>query len=875
MQDHLKIPEGPYQPQTTEEEVTNFWLKNKLFEAPSAPHGPVFSMVMPPPNITSQLHLGHALDLTLPDIIARYKRLKGFTVCWFPGTDQAGIATHNVVERSLEKEGIKREDIGREAFIEKVWEWKDTCGNRIIEQIKLLGISADWSRLRFTKDQAYEHAIRYAFSEYYRQGLIYKGHRIVNYCPRCSTALSDIEVDFIEENSFLYHIKYPIENTDDFVVVATTRPETMLGDTAVAVNPTDERYLHLIGKMIALPLTERNIPVIGDDHVEKDFGTGALKITPAHDPADYVIGKRHELEEISVIDHGKTMNKEAGIYEGLSISKAREAIVKDLESKGLLIKKEPYLHSVGHCSRCNKTVEPVISEQWYLKTKDLANQALHEVEKGSTRFIPDRWVKVYRDWMENIQDWCISRQIWWGVQIPVWYCECGELYVHADPPKHPCPQCNQQNWVQDEDVLDTWFGSALWPFAVMGWPEKTTDLTHYYPSSLLVTGFDIIFFWVARMLFSGIHFTGQVPFKDVYFHGLIRDGQGRKMSKSLNNGIDPAEMIASYGSDALRFTLSSLSTVHGQDICVDPVKIASSRNFINKIWNASRFAIQKITSGPPDEEIQPTLWDLWIQEKWNYARDQVCSNLEQFKFNEACASFYNFFWDDFCDWYIEISKQHLNPSVLKEVLGKSLILMHPFIPFITEKLWSFLYPDAHSILQSTIPEKFHIDSAISQKACHKINLIQSLVKGIRHLKSEFNLSSPEGIAVYVKSKDAEKVSLYDNLKADILFFAKIESLFINESPPKHAVSFVISSDVEIWMPLSGLIDIDKDIGVKEKKLEKLSKEMEKINKKMQNPNFMNHAPEEIIQETKDQHHELSVQMEHLKQRIQNLQQMKA
>jgi len=876
MPDIIDFPQGPYLPPETEKEIASYWLKNALFTAPENPQGPVFSMVMPPPNITSVLHLGHALDLTLPDVIARYKRLKGFTVCWFPGTDQAGIATHNVVERSLEKEGIKREDLGREAFIAKVWEWKETCGNRIIEQIQLLGASADWSRLRFTKDPAYEKAIQHAFVEYYRQGLIYRGHRIVHYCPRCSTALSDIEVDFIEEHSFLYYINYPIEGTSDYITVATTRPETMLGDTAVAVHPEDERYRKWIGKKALLPLINRKIPIIGDSHVEKDFGTGALKITPAHDPADFIIGKRHQLEEISVIDQGKTMNAMAGKYQGMTLSKARDAVINDLKEQGYLQKTEPYVHSVGHCSRCHKTVEPMISDQWFLKTQELAHEAQKRVDAGDTRFIPDRWVKVYRDWMENIQDWCISRQIWWGIQIPVWYCECGQIHVSTHAPQTPCHHCNHDRWIQDEDVLDTWFGSALWPFAVMGWPEKTLDLDKYYPSSLLVTGFDIIFFWVARMLFAGVFFTEKVPFQDVYFHGLIRDSQGRKMSKSLNNGIDPAELIGSYGADALRFTLTSLSTVHGQDICVDPIKIASNRNFINKIWNASRFVFEKIHQQKLSlDRTNYNDWDRWILSRWNNLRDDVCNHLESFRFNEACSSLYSFFWDDFCDWYIEVSKFSLNAPVLYHVLQNTLLLLHPMIPFITEKLWQ-LMPQTHgSIMKASLPDPFTLDSEHVSGSIDHINFIQSVIKSIRHLKSEFNLAAPKGIKVYARTSDPLKKQLMDEFRSDIQELAKIESFTTDVMPQIQAVSSLVFSDLEIWMPLEGLVDIGKDLQMKQKKLDKLQKELEKLGIKLQNADFITHAPSTVVDEIKLQYQELNSQAEHLKKRMSDLQQMKA
>lgn len=869
-----EIRKLPYNPTITEPSIYNLWEENELFKTPLTPGEKYFSMVMPPPNITGVLHLGHALDLTIPDIIARYKRMTGFDVLWIPGTDQAGIATHNVVERDLEKQGIKKEDLGREKFIEKVWEWRKNYGNRIIEQIKRIGACADWNRARFTKDEEYEHSIRHAFVKYYQDGLIYKGKRLVNYCPRCETALSDIEVDYIQEKGELTYIKYPIEDSTEFIVVATTRPETMLGDTAVVVNPCDERYRLLIGKTILLPLTDRKIPIIADEAVDPNFGTGAVKVTPAHDPVDFEIGKRHHLPSISIIDKGRTMNQNAYAYASLSIDKARKAVVADLTTLGLIEKIEPYTHSVGHCSRCNKTIEPVLSDQWYLKTKPLAERALKEVENGKIEFIPDRWIKVYRNWMENIEDWCISRQIWWGVQIPVWYCSCGEQMVAEKQPAN-CSKCSSTDLKQDSDVLDTWFGSALWPFACMGWPNKTTDYTAYYPTSLLVTGFDIIFFWVSRMIFSSLYFLNQVPFEKVYYHGLIRDKLGRKMSKSLNNAIDPLTIIDEYGCDALRFTLASLSSSSGQDINLDMNKVVSSRNFMNKIWNAGNFVFDNTDEKDSVEHLSleqgKTVWDLWLIAKFNKMITETKANLENYHFNEACQKAYSFVWDDYCDWYIELTKLNPNPILLRTMYQLILKTLHPFIPFITESIWQMMAEKSKkSILLTSYPIEIVKDNPSLEDSSKQVDILQQVVKGIRNLKSEFNLSSPAGIQVFLMVNEPIKKQVILNHLESIEKLARVEKIIISSEGTEKGIHLDLDSTLKLILPLSEGIDIEKEISLKQKRMTKVIEEIQKLEKKLSSPDFINHAPPEVVNEVKSEHEELKTQHTLMEKRIQEL-----
>ena len=862
----------PYNSEDVESRIYRFWEDNNLFVAKAIPEKSAFSMVMPPPNITGALHLGHALDLTLSDVVVRYNYLKGKEVLWLPGIDQAGIATQNVVEKELAKNGISRETLGREKFIEEVWNWKEKYGGRIIEQIKLLGAASDWSRLRFTKDEKYEKAVRTAFEHYYKKGLIYKGKRIINWCPRCETALSDIEVDYVEEKGKLYYIRYPIENTEGFVVVATTRPETMLGDTAVAVNPNDNRYKGIIGKYVILPIIGRRIPIIEDEAVDPAFGTGAVKVTPAHDPVDFDIGKRHNLEEVSILIKGKILNQNAGKFEGLRVEDARKEVIKELESLNLLEKVEDYIHSVGTCERCSSKVEPLISDQWFLKTKGLADEAVKRVESGEVQFKPERWKKVFIDWMENIQDWCISRQIWWGIQIPVWYCnDCGEIIVSVENPTE-CIKCGSTELTQDSDVLDTWFGSALWPFASMGWPEDSLELKNYYPTSLLITGFDIIFFWVARMIFSAVEFTGSVPFKEVLLHGLIRDKYGKKMSKSSNNAVDPEDLISNYGADALRFTLITGSSIGGQDINFDVQKVIASRNFINKIWNAGRFVFGALESSSIDNIAENSLsvWDKWIIFKLKKTIKEVAESISSFRLNEGALSIYNFFWDDFCDWYIEESKINLNKKILGKVFEESLILLHPFMPFVTEELWQMLKGNnKDSILKSGFPEANEKEISIYEESLLEVELLKEIIRGIRNLKSEFNLSSMKEIDMVFTSHNDKVYETIEKNKETILRLAKIRSFeYVKDSPANVVSSYLVSLD--IYLPLKDLLDINREIEIKSKKLEKINSELSRLDKKFRSKDFQENAPEDVLNKTKERILELDKEKEHLTKRIEEL-----
>ena len=860
---------APYNHKDVENNISNFWLEKDIFGYKEISGEETFSIVMPPPNITGVLHLGHALDLTLPDIIVRYSRLKGINVLWIPGIDQAGIATQNVVEKELLEKGLSRESIGRESFVEEVWKWKEKYGNRIIEQIKLLGASADWNKLRFTKDELYEKAVKTAFINYYNKGLIYKGKRIINWCPRCETALSDIEVDHIDRSGELYYINYQIENSDEFLTVATTRPETMLGDTAVAVNPDDQRYNKLIGQFVILPIIDRKIQIIGDKAVDMEFGTGVVKVTPAHDPVDFEIGKRHNLEEISILDRGRILNENASKYCGLNIIEARKKILSDLTDLGYINKIEPYQHSISICERCGSTIEPIISDQWFLKTRGLCNNAIDRVNKNELKFVPDRWKKVYLNWMENIQDWCISRQIWWGIQIPVWNCECGEIIVSINNPDK-CSKCNSSSLIQSTDVLDTWFGSALWPFACMGWPDSSELTEKFYPTSLLVTGFDIIFFWVARMIFSGIEYMDKVPFNVVLLHGLIRDKEGRKMSKSLNNVIDPTEIINEYGSDSLRFALINLSSISGQDISFDINKVISARNFINKIWNASRYVTQNSEHKSFEKRdintIELSNWDKWIINKLNIAITNLNENIAEYRFNEALMKLYSFFWDDYCDWYIEISKFNKNEYVLNYILRTSIILLHPFIPFVTEKLWqTFENNDNISIINENLPEVLQLRNDVKD-AVFETELTMEIIKSIRNLKSEFNLTTSKELVIYIKTDDKIKLDIISKNKKIIERLSRIFEVIIADKSLDNSIQTTVGN-IFIFMPLKGFIDINKETELKKNKLDKIVKELSRIEQRLNNAEFINNAPENVIVEAKEKVDELLESKKNIETRI--------
>ncbi|MDD4028238.1 MAG: valine--tRNA ligase [Caldisericia bacterium] len=868
----LKFTKGAYPANEIEPQIYERWESQHLFQPTDQSKDKIFSITMPPPNITGALHLGHALDLTLPDIICRYKRMNGYSVCWFPGTDQAGLATDNKVEAYLKKQGIRKEDIGREAFIEKVWEWKAVYGNKIVEQMKLLGTSADWSKLRFTKDEDYEKAVVKAFVTYYEQGLIYRGKRMVQYCPRCKTALSDIEVSHENVNGELVYIKYFLDHSKEFITIATTRVETMLGDTAIAVHPDDPRYTKYHGKYVVLPLVGRKIPIITDDYVEKEFGTGALKVTPCHDPNDFELGKKHHLDFITVIENGQRMNDNAGIYKDMLVKEAREAIKRDLEEKGFLLKVEPFSHSVGHCERCKHVLEPIISDQWYLRTKTLAEKGLKAVNQNDIQYIPSRWKKVYTDWMENILDWCISRQIWWGIRIPVWYCNaCGEMIVSETPPKN-CPECSSYDLRQEEDVLDTWFGSALWPFACMGWPNDSESLHKYYPTSLLVTAFDIIFFWVSRMIFSSLHFLNSIPFETVYFHGLVLDNQGKKMSKSSSNAVDPTSLIQEYGADALRYTVTTYTNSSGQDIRFDIKKNKASRNFINKIWNAGSYVLdntQNISHKQPLEKEQ-SIWDDWIVYQFNETLSTVQSSIESYSFNEAAQSLYSFFWHDFCDWYIEISKTNPNPILLRKIFALSLQIIHPIAPFVTEALWLLMEENNEtSIMYSPWPSPLNLSEERAAYNNLAVRKIQEIIRVIRNIKAEFHLAKPAGLSIGIKTDDEAFRSILERNYSTLSDVAKVEEVYYENTPSSSLIATIVDSTTTVFFP-KDRIDIESEIENKKQRILKIEKELEKLELKRSNENFMKYASEDLVQEVQANYDECLLQKQSILQRITDL-----
>ncbi len=859
-----------YNPKSVEDKWYKFWEENNLFRAKVRKDKKPFSIVIPPPNVTGSLHIGHALVNTLQDVIVRFKRMQGYETLWLPGTDHAGIATQNVVEREIAKEGLTRHDLGREEFIKRVWEWKEKYGNNIINQLKKLGASCDWSRERFTLDEKLSRAVREVFVTLYNEGLIYKDDYIINWCPRCQTALSDLEVEHKEVHGKLYYIKYPVKGEDDYLVIATTRPETMLGDVAVAINPNDERYKKYKGKTVILPIVEREIPIIEDEYVDMEFGTGALKITPYHDPNDYEVAKRHNLPGINIFNIDATINENGGKYKGLTREEAREKIVEELKEKGLLVKIEDHVHSVGHCYRCHTAIEPYLSSQWFVKIKPLAEPAIEAVRDERITFTPKRWEKIYFNWMENIRDWCISRQIWWGHRIPVWYCnDCGKYSASVED-LHVCPKCGSSNISQEEDVLDTWFSSALWPFSTLGWPEETEDLKYFYPTSLLVTGFDIIFFWVARMIMMGLKFMGDVPFRKVFVNPLVGDEEGKKMSKTKGNVVDPLVIIEKYGADALRYTLASLTTDVNY-IKLSETKIEAARNFANKIWNASRFIITNLGEFSPDEynieEFNLTLSDRWILSRTNRVIKEVTEGLEKFNYSEAASTLYDFFWREFCDWYIEISKVDLygdndrakqkTKKILHYVLETFLKLIHPYMPFITEEIWQRLPHKGRSIMVSDWPiydEKF-----FDKRAENAMNKVQELVRIVRNLKAEMNIpiNKRTDIIINVVS-DEEALSLIKE-SLSYLELAKVGDAKItykNAERPKLS-SIGVTKDAEIYMPLEGLIDIERERERLKKDLVKVEKELERTSKKLNNPNFVNRAKPEIVEKERGIYRELN------------------
>lgn len=870
-----------YDPAGVEKRIYQNWEEKGYFKGHADPDKKPFTIVIPPPNITGQLHMGHALDNTLQDILIRFKRMQGFAALWVPGTDHASIATEAKIVDAMAKEGLTKDDIGREEFLKRAWDWKELYGNRIINQLKCLGSSCDWSRLRFTMDEGLSKAVLEVFERLYNKGLIYRGERITNWCPHCNTSISDIEVEYKEMEGSFWYINYPLADGSGSLMIATTRPETMLGDTAVAVNPQDEKYKDLIGKKLILPLVNKEIPIIADDYVELGFGTGAVKITPAHDPNDFEVGKRHNLEVIKVLDDRGFVNENGGKYKGMDRYEARKQIVKDLEELGLLVKIEPHKHNVGTCQRCGTVVEPMVSKQWYVKMKPLAEPAIEAVRKGDVKFVPDRFSKIYYNWMENIQDWCISRQLWWGHRIPAYYCDkCGETVVSKTTPD-VCPKCGAKSFTQDPDTLDTWFSSALWPFSTLGWPDNTEDLNYFYPTDVLVTGYDIIFFWVARMIFSACEQMGEAPFKHVLIHGLVRDSQGRKMSKSLGNGIDPLEVIDEYGTDALRFALTS-GNAPGNDQRYLPEKVEAARNFANKIWNATRFVLLNFDEEPDFAKVDKnkfTAADKWILSSCNKLIKEVTENLEKFELGVALSKVYDFMWDYFCDWYIEFAKPRLfddnDPTrleaqyVLNDVLIKCLKMLHPFMPFITEELYQSLYKDSDSIMISKWPE---YDSELGYEEDAKdMETVISAIRAIRNIRLEMNVpvSKKANIIFVAKDRAADVLKNSEALFAKMASASSIAVQASKDGIPEDAAASVVDG-AEIYIPLDELIDFDKEIDRLTKEKENLQKELDRVNGKLNNEKFISKAPQKVVDEEKEKLVKYQQMFDNVTERLDNL-----
>ncbi len=880
-----------YDPKKVEDRLYQFWLEKNYFHAEVDPKKEPYTIVIPPPNVTDILHMGHAYNNTLQDILIRFHRMKGFEALWLPGTDHAGIATQNVVERRLlQEEGLTRHDLGREKFVERVWQWREKYGGLIINQLKKLGASCDWSRTRFTMDEAYSRAVREVFVRLYEKGLIYRGKYIINWCPRCHTALSDEEVIHKDEAGHLWYIKYPVKDSDRFITVATTRPETMLGDTAVAVHPDDPRYKDLIGKKAILPILNREIPIIADEQVDPEFGTGAVKVTPAHDPNDFEIGQRHKLPSIVIMDTEGKMNENAGKYQGMERFACREQLVKDLQERGLLEKVEPHQHAVGHCQRCDTVVEPYFSEQWFVKIKPLAEKALSAVREGDIRFIPEKWTKVYENWMTNIRDWCISRQLWWGHRIPVYYCEdCGHQMVKREKPE-VCEKCGSTHIRQDEDVLDTWFSSWLWPFATLGWPGRTPDLEYFYPTSALVTAQDIIFFWVARMIMAGLEFMGEKPFSDVYIHGIIRDEQGRKMSKSLGNGIDPLQMVEKYSADAVRFSLIML-TSEGQDINLSESKFEMGRNFSNKIWNAFRFLMMNAGQNLLDSDFDPAknisdsaaeLSDLWILSRTQSVIQSVTQSLEKYKFNEALTTFYNFFWHDFCDWYLELIKPRLyaeaNADTKKWVLNLAfwvlkvaVRLLHPIMPFITEEIWQSVRTpaDADSIVVAPWPAV--AETLKNDDAEERMAFLQDFIGAIRNIRSEMNVPPSRKARVIVTDLQSGQEEVLKANQSYVFHLAGVENLeFAARAENLKQVASAVVQGAELYVPLEGLIDLDKERERLKKEITRLENLLRQVTKKLENANFVSRAPAQVVEKERQKQQAYQIDLEKLRRNLASL-----
>ena len=873
-----------YDPKGIEDRIYQNWLDKKYFHAEVDRSKKPFTIVMPPPNVTGQLHMGHALDNTMQDILIRYKRMQGYNALWQPGTDHAAIATEVKVIQKLKEQGIDKNDIGREEFLKHAWEWKEEYGGRIVNQLKKLGSSADWDRERFTMDEGCSKAVEEVFVKLYNKGYIYKGSRIINWCPVCKTSISDAEVEHVDQDGFFWHINYPIVGEEGrFVEIATTRPETLLGDTAVAVNPEDERYQDLVGKMLKLPLTDREIPVIADSYVDKEFGTGCVKITPAHDPNDFEVGKRHNLPEINIMNDDATINELGGKYAGMDRYEARKAMVADLDALGLLVRVVPHTHSVGTHDRCKTTVEPMIKPQWFVKMQEMAKPAVEALKKNELNFVPDRFDKIYLHWLENIRDWCISRQLWWGHRIPAYYCdECGEVVVAKEMPK-VCPKCGCTHFKQDEDTLDTWFSSALWPFSTLGWPDKTEDFDYFYPTDVLVTGYDIIFFWVIRMVFSAIEQTGKVPFHHVLIHGLVRDSQGRKMSKSLGNGIDPLEIIDQYGADALRLTLIT-GNAPGNDMRFYMERVEASRNFANKVWNASRFIMMNLEKAEVPGEMpkdQLTAADKWILSKVNTLAKEVTENMDKYELGIAVQKVYDFIWEEFCDWYIEMVKPRLYNDgdttksaalwTLKTVLVNALKLLHPYMPFITEEIFCTLQSEEESIMISKWPEFTEEWHFAEDEAA--VEMIKEAVRGIRNVRTGMNVPPSKKAKVFVVSESENVRNTFENGK---VFFATLGSASEvtvqadRSGIDEDAVSAVLPEAV-IYMPFAELVDIDKEIERLQKEEQRLTKELARVNGMLSNERFMSKAPESKVAEERAKLEKYSQMMDQVKARLAHLQ----
>ena len=865
-----------YDPASVEKKVYDMWQKGGYFKGVIDPEKKPFSIVMPPPNVTGQLHMGHALDATLQDILIRYKRMQGYAALWLPGTDHAGIATQIKVEEELRKnEGLTRYDLGREKFLDRVWDWKNKYGDRIVEQQKVLGASCDWDRSSFTMDETRAKSVRETFCELYEKGLIYKGSRIINWCPKCRTALSDAEVEYKDMPGFFWHIRYPIEDSDEEFIIATTRPETMLGDSGVAVHPDDERYAHLVGKNAILPLVGRKLPIVADDYVELGFGTGAVKMTPCHDPNDYEVGLRHGLEQILVIDEdAKIIN--GGKYNGMDRYEARKAIVADLDEQGYLVKVEPYNHNVGCCYRCGTVVEPLTSPQWFVKMKPLAGAAIEVVKDGRIKFVPERFTKTYMNWMENVHDWCISRQLWWGHRIPAWYCDdCGEITVSRTDACE-CAHCGSRNIRQEEDVLDTWFSSALWPFSTMGWPEKTPELDYWYPTSVMVTGYDIIFFWVARMIFSGMEQMKEEPFHTVFIHGLVRDSQGRKMSKSLGNGIDPLEMAEKYGADALRFNLITGNSP-GNDMRFYVEKCEAMRNFCNKIWNASRFVMMNLTVGDCRLPEKLETEDKWILSKLNQVIKEVCDNMDSFELGIAAGKIYDFIWDSYCDWYIELTKPRLNGEdaaakesaqrVLLYVLTEILKLLHPFMPFITEEIWQALPHEGEALMIAEYP-RFRQELCFPEDEVN-FEMVMEAIKAVRARRAEMNVPPSRKSHLIIVTGKAKAFAEGEKF---ICKLAYASGIHVTDKLPESTDGMVsvITDNARMFMPMAELVDLEKERARMEKELANAKKQLDGQNAKLANENFVSRAPEHVVNLEREKKAKLEALIENLEDSLKKL-----